>query len=274
LQRIVELEQAPAQNGCSKPWIKTLVLDNNTGWVCGDFLMAESSSATGTGKLNDTGIDWCANDSTNYLACPVASHPGQDGDHGRDALARAGQLQKVGGGNAGFDFTKLDGNGNALPASATSWDCVRDNVTGLIWEVKTTSGLRSMYNTYTWYDPNSPDGNPGVANGGNCTGSACDTHAYVQAVNQQGLCGASDWRMPTWRELQGIVDYGRYNPAIDTGYFPNTLSSYSTNYLIFLSASPSPYGGKSVWAVSFLSGDTHPSGRESYYHVRLVRGGQ
>ena len=81
--------------------------------------------------------------------------------HGRDALARAGQLQKVGGGEAGFDFTKLDANGNALPASATSWDCVRDNVTGLIWEVKTTSGLRSWSNTYTWYDPNSPDGNPG-----------------------------------------------------------------------------------------------------------------
>ncbi|MDZ7621733.1 MAG: hypothetical protein U5O69_04740 [Candidatus Competibacteraceae bacterium] len=107
-----------------------------------------------TSRLNDTGITWCANDTTNNLACPVTSHPGQDGDHGRDALARAGQLQKVGGGKAGLDFTKLDANGNALPASASSWSCVRDNHTGLIWEVKTTSGLRGHVSTrYIWYDP-------------------------------------------------------------------------------------------------------------------------
>ena len=199
----------------------------------------------------------------------MSGFPGQDGDHGRDALARAGQLQKVGGGNAGFDFTKLDANGNALPASATSWDCVRDNHTGLIWEVKTTSGLRGMYNTYTWYDPNSPDGNSGTANGGNCTGSACDTTGFVQAVNAQGLCGASDWRMPTWRELQGIVDYGRFNPAIDTGYFPNTPSSH------FWSASPFANTSGGAWYVLFSHGYASYDVSRSYVrHVRLVRGGQ
>jgi hypothetical protein len=230
--------------------------------------MAESSSATGTGKLNDTGIDWCANDTTNHLPCPVSSHPGQDGEHGRDALARAGQLQKVGGGAAGFDFTKLAANGNALPASATSWDCVRDNHTGLIWEVKTTSGLRSRDHTYTWYDPNSPDGNPGTANGGNCTGSACDTTGFVQAVNSQGLCGASDWRMPTRRELLGMVDYGRFNPAIDPGYFPNTPSSN------FWSASPSLPGSNIAWNVHFVGGYAYFFPRSSSIRVRLVRGGQ
>lgn len=262
------MEQTPAQNGCSSPWIKTSVLDGATGWVCGDFLTVESGSATGTGKLNDTGITWCANDTTNNLTCPVASHPGQDGDHGRDALARDGQLQKVGGGAAGFDFTKLDANGNALLASATQWDCVRDNHTGLIWEVKTTSGLRSMNHRYTWYDPNSSDGNPGTANGGNCTGSACDTTGFVQAVNAQGLCGASDWRMPTRRELQGIVDYGRFNPAIDTGYFPNTPSSY------FWSASPVAGTSDYAWYVYFGDGYAYAYSRSYSFHVRLVRGGQ
>jgi hypothetical protein len=53
-------------------------------------------SSPSTAPLNDTGITWCANDTTNNLPCPVASHRGQDGDHGRDALARAGQLQKGG----------------------------------------------------------------------------------------------------------------------------------------------------------------------------------
>jgi hypothetical protein len=224
-------------------------------------------SSPSTAPLNDTGISWCANDTTNNLPCPVASHRGQDGEHGRDALARAGQLQKVGGGNAGFDFTKLDANGNTLPASATSWACVRDNHTGLIWEVKTTSGLRSMNNKYTWYDPKSPDGNPGTANGGICTGSACDTTGFVQAVNQQGLCGASDWRMPTRRELQGIVDYGRFNPAIDTGYFLNTPSSR------FWSASPGSYSSDFAPNVDFFIGEANGLHRSNGGLVRLVRGG-
>jgi hypothetical protein len=233
-------------------------------------------SSPSTGRLNDTGIDWCANDTTNFLPCPVASHRGQDGEHGRDARARAGQLPKVGGGNAGFDFTKLDANGNALPASATQWACVRDNHTGLIWEVKTTDGgLRDQYNTYTWYDPNSPDGNPGTANGGTCTGSTCDTTGFVQAVNAQGLCGASDWRMPTWRELQGIVDYSQSHPAIDTGYFPNTPSSF------FWSASPGAFYERlpgninliGTWIVLFENGYAGYFPRSYHGLVRLVRGG-
>ena len=233
---------------------------------------ADCISATGTGKLNDTGITWCADETINFLPCPVASHPGQDGDHGRDALARDGQLQKVGGGAAGFDFTKLDANGNALPASASVWDCVRDNHTGLIWEVKTTDGgLRDQYNTYTWYnpDPTTNGGNAGIQNGGNCTGSACDTHSFVQAVNQQGLCGTSDWRMPTRRELMSIVHSGRVRPAIDTDYFPNTPS------ILFWPSSPNAYSIGNAWHVSFDEGHVLFSyGPNQRNGVRLVRAGQ
>ena len=67
--------------------------------------LAQAQQATR--PLNDTGIDWCADVSQNNLDCPVQGYEGQDGDHGRDALARKGQLQKIGGGAAGFDFTKL-----------------------------------------------------------------------------------------------------------------------------------------------------------------------
>ena len=95
-----------------------------------------------TVALNDTGQNWCANDSANFLSCPQAGFPDQDGDHGRDALARAGQLTKIGGGEAGFDYTKISnsglplGAGAALGSGAGDWGCTRDNVTGLIWEVK------------------------------------------------------------------------------------------------------------------------------------------
>lgn len=223
-----------------------------------------------TGKLNDTSITTCSNNAQNGLPCPASDFPGQDAEHGRDALAAAGLLQKVGGGSAGFDFTKLDANGNPLPASATEWSCVKDNHTGLIWEEKTTSGLRSMNYTYTWYNPdsNTNGGHPGVQNGGSCSGSSCDTHGYVQAVNAQGLCGAHDWRMPAREELRSIVDYSRISPAIDTGYFPHTLSNWYW--------SASPYAGHlgHAWYVPFALGNDYFNGKLNYGRVRLVRGGQ
>ncbi len=111
-----------------------------------------------------------------------------------------------------------------LPASASSWDCVKDNVTGLIWEVKTgDSGLHSISNSYTWYEPdNSRNGGiAGTQNGGRCIDSACDTFGYVQAVNAQGLCGSSNWRMPTVEELMGILRLDDEHCAVDREYFPN-----------------------------------------------------
>lgn len=237
--------------------------------------------------LNDTGIDWCADESANLLDCPVASHPGQDGDFGRDALARTGQLTKIGGGDAGFDYTKLDANGQPLivqnmpwsdggnETDGNRWSCVRDNHTGLVWEVKVneSSDLHYHGHSYTWYDPDSPDGVPGTQDGGVCTGSACDTNGFVQAVNAQGLCGSNDWRMPTRLELHGIVNYGRYNPAINIEYFPNTPTR------LFLTGSPRalPSVNGAAWYVDFRHGyasDLPKGDRINEPRVRLVRGGQ
>ncbi|MFW5443867.1 MAG: DUF1566 domain-containing protein [Methylococcaceae bacterium] len=220
---------------------------------------------TSTVKLNDTGITTCSDATNNGLPCPVAGFPGQDGEYGRDVTHNDDS-----DGHAGFSYTKLDGDGNPLPASATAWDCVKDNVTGLIWEVKTDDGgLRDKDNRYTWYEPdNSKNGGfAGIQNGGSCTGSNCDTQSYVQAVNALGLCGMSEWRMPNRNELVSIVNNARYDPAIDTNYFSNGLASY------FWSSSPNvfPWG---AWGVDFEVGyvsDGNKTGNGFY--VRLVRGG-
>ena len=222
--------------------------------------------------LNDTGIDWCADNNTNFLDCPVSSHPGQDGDHGRDALARQGLLEKVGAGAAGFDYTKLDANGSDLPASASNWSCVRDNHTGLIWEVKVDdpNHLRHRDHTYTWYNPDSNvnGGDAGTQNGGSCTGSDCDTHGFVQAVNAQGLCGANDWRIPTRMGLHSLSHQGQNSPSIDTDYFMPTTS--------FSFWSASPYAGDSdyAWSVHFNNGSDVRTIKGNARRVRLVRGGQ
>ena len=227
--------------------------------------------------LNDTGIDWFADDGNNNLPIEPATHPGQDGGIGRDAAAKAGILTKVGSGSKGFDFTKIANDGTELPATAAlgtnakDWACTRDNVTGLMWEVKTTSGLRSQSHSYTWYnsDATKNGGSAGTVSGGTCFATGrCDTAKYVADVNASGLCGHNDWLMPARNELLSIADLGRTNPTIDTGWFPNTPAS------VFWSASA--YAGDSslAWFVSFDYGYARYFNKSISILARLVRAGQ
>ncbi len=219
--------------------------------------------------LNDTGITSCSDDTTNGLTCPQVTHPGQDAEYGRDKTNNDST-----DGLAGFSFTKISSAGAALPADATSWDCVRDNVTGLVWEVKTDNTPADLHDkdwTYTWFqtDPTNNGGDAGTQNGGTCSGSSsCDTSGYVQAVNAAGWCGFTDWRMPTVDELSGIAALDRINPAIDTAYFPNTNSA------VFWSSSPNAYSGDYAWYVYFGYGYGYVGYKSYDYQVRLVRSGQ
>ena len=200
----------------------------------------------------------------------------QDCSHGRDAEAAAATLDKVGGGVAGFDFTKLDSAGNDLAASAGSWSCVRDNHTGLIWEVKKSSGLHDSGSKFTWYssDASNNGGDAGVADITNlCHGytsgdstTYCNTEAFVARVNAAGLCGASDWRLPAREELRSIVHYGADNsPRVDTDYFPNTSAFYWSSTP---SVETAPYKS---WGVGFNGGGDDRYLRSEFYRVRLVR---
>ena len=233
-----------------------------------------TTSITPTGALNDTGIDWGGNyESGNNTNCTSSniSAP-QDCHQGRDAESATNDDSD---GHAGFSFTKLDSSGNALTASATNWSCVQDNVTGLIWEVKTDDDdLHDKHDKYKWYntDPATNGGEDGYADGNICYGydssdasTYCNTQAFTARVNEAGLCGAHDWRLPSKEELRSIVDYSRYNPSIDTDYFPNARSSGFW--------SSSPYAGAShyAWYVYFYLGNDYDGYRADSRDVRLVR---
>ena len=211
-----------------------------------------------SGALNDTGITaaQCYQAGSDTLvSCSStkakALNRNQDGMRGRDANPASNGDDD---GAKGFSYTKIDSSGQTLPGYATEWACVRDNITGLIWEVKTQGGLRDWQKTYTNYGKAS---------------DKADTGGFVKAVNAAGLCGASDWRLPTADELQTLVDYGIASPGptLDTDYFPNTVQGW------FWSSSPYVGFTFNAWFVSFGYGSVDYSSRGGSVAVRLVRGG-
>lgn len=246
-------------------------------------LVVESAGATFAGELNDTGVVRCGDYAAGFsevwnndVECagfepqndPVP--PGQDALYGRDAQAAAGLLTKIGAGPAGFDYTKLDADGHDLPADATQWSCVRDNVTHLVWEVKTDDGgLHDEDWTYSWHEPDKTrnGGKAGKKNGGVCgNAGSCDTYGYVQATNAQGLCGARDWRLPSLIELQSLLRYDLLPNSITLAYFPHTGNAW------FWTSTPNADSAAYAWRVSFYSGNNDDyTLKTTKSRVRLVR---
>jgi hypothetical protein len=171
-------------------------------------------------------------------------------------------------------YTKLDANGNELDDTATEWVMVRDNVTGLIWEVKRNKEDNVMDyanphdadNTYTWYDPNP------ATNGGNAgaPGMGTDTEDFISELNAAGFGGYTDWRLPTLKELVFLADYGKYDPSINTRYFPNSDSS------VYWSSSNFTLDSDRAWGLGFYTGDSTNGtyNKSDSRYVRAVRGGQ
>lgn len=257
---------------------------------------ATATAQTPTHPLNDTGQVTCYNATaatgTVSPSTPAPEDPGferQDCTQGRAAADALGTLVKQGASSTmGRDYTKIANDGSELPASATlgsnptDWACTRDNVTGLIWEVKVNDAahLRHSGHSYTWYDTDTAI-NGGIAgtvgNTSTCAntlgGQPCNTSNFRAAVNAltgaNRLCGATDWRLPTANELQSLVDYQRLIPAIDITWFPNTPAA-----LYYWSGENYVPDASSAWVVNFNSGSLSDNYKLNNRQVRLVRGGQ
>lgn len=188
--------------------------------------------------LNDTGITQCgdyafnaSNNHNNDVDCTSGDSDGdvvgngQDAQIGRDAVVGVDNSN----GLAGFEFTRLNADGSvngviissfdantdgAISAgeaqaayASQPWTCVRDEQTGLIWEVKTAANAGDQLN-YS------------------------QAQSYEQAP-ALATCGSSKpWRLPSHEELQSIVNYqtGGAEPA----YFPYASSArYWSNTVLY-----------------------------------------
>ena len=162
-------------------------------------------------------------------------------------------------------------NNAILTVRRSKTECVKDNITGLLWEGKNPSGSSSRLgsSTYTNYDSTTSaqkwNGSAYVNPTSSEINASTNSIGYVNSVNAgTGLCGYTDWRLPTQEELQGLVLSGT-SPTIDAEWFPNTQAApyWSSSRL----------GGEGDFAllVDFATGSNSNEDRGSPRAVRLVR---
>ena len=141
------------------------------------FILLLISVPALAGPVSDTGQTKCYDNNTE-ITCPQPGEP----FYGQDAQYPCNP----------HSYTKLGQGGVILPAGATEWLMVKDNVTGLIWEVKHNKDDTTNYadsndadNTYTWYDSNP------ATNGGDAgtPGDGTDTEDFINGLNASNFGG-------------------------------------------------------------------------------------
>lgn len=169
-------------------------------------------------------------------------------------------------------WKKIGADGQALAGTGEqSHQCVLDERTGLMWEVKREDGgLHDPRHTFSWFstDKQANMSDPGLAGGGECTLSSCDTESFVQAVNEAGLCGFHDWHMPRRNDLLTLGDrrlIEEQNLVIDIEYFPLTIAGE------YWTAETFRLYPESAWAVDTRHGLDRADRKSRAKAVRLAR---
>ncbi len=138
---------------------------------------------------------------------------------------------------------------------------VTDNLTGLVWTKDA-----NMFGLLKWYDGS--------------TYPACEACATLNS-GEHGLTDGSvegDWRLPNLRELQSLIHYGFFDPAL-----PNTLGTGQwTEGDPFTDVQSSYYWSSTTgagypsyaWSVYFVGGGVYYGGKGNGLYVWCVRGGK
>lgn len=104
-------------------------------------------------------------------------------------------------------------------------------------------------------------------NGTHCAGLA-ERYTWDQANTPPARAGNDGWRLPTVEELQTLVEYRVFNPAINPQAFPNTPPSN------FWSSSEAAYDALYAWSVHFANGFSNWRHKRQRFEARLVRDGE
>jgi len=147
--------------------------------------------------------------------------------------------------------TGQDGEGRAgVVPRYTSHDngTITDHATGLVWEKKTAA---NAFDAYTFDD----------------------AFVYVAGLNAARFGGHDDWRLPNIRELQSLIDYGRFDPAV-APEFDDCANGSCTVSGSYWSSTSAISAGILAWRVNFYDGFQIVGGKTFTIRVRAVRGGR
>ncbi|CAA0125299.1 Uncharacterised protein [BD1-7 clade bacterium] len=207
------------------------------------------------------------------------------------------RLQKLDAAGSVLADQSLAWNNAGSEATNDQWSCVRDNDSGLVWEVKkpNSDGFRqnnSYFMNTTAVSQRGTDWDPITDGGATCTtpplnanpNAYCDTDAYIAEINGLSFCGYTDWRLPNenahiahslneaseFLSIIDCVDFDNCNGpnAMNTDYFPNLLTGFELYW------SNNGVGNRNAWLLRL---DINPAKyavapKESFGLIRLVRG--
>lgn len=201
--------------------------------------------------------------------------------------------------NTGYSLVFIGCNASFQGVYYDKSECVRDNATGLLWQGQTAGddGLRDMYALKFNYTDEGPQQyvDRAIINGdviykkyiyatNETINNVNNTVGFVKAINATKLCGFSDWRLPTSKELASLRQPYPL-PARNQAFFPrnsefddfegrywssNIVGNSGLDYLgIALNMDEDvKYGEIASDAERFVS---NRKDRGNQYSVRLVR---
>jgi Protein of unknown function (DUF1566) len=160
----------------------------------------------------------------------------------------------------------------SIPKKFNTRSCVIDREMDLMWEVKSSSpGFNHNWATYTHYDsfnlPQLDSEEPLLCPALEEILAPTNSIGFVTMANTAHFCGYADWRLPTVKELQSLVDQeADYpGPVINKLWFPHTAP------IGYWTATGTAAVDTHAWLIDFDSGAVSAAQRCTPLGVRLVR---
>lgn len=179
-------------------------------------------------SLPATGQTTCSDAEGNEIDCTDGEFPGQDG------LYRSGC--------SGSPGARLGENGDGT---------VSDHCTGLMWKKAPLEVVSKVWREAL----------------GTCEDVILAADGtWISDINEAPAHGGikyDDWRLPSIRELESIVDYGRSDPAVDP-----VFEALPAGYWTSTSYDVSP---DQAWCINLFNGKAEPIPKSASLKIALVR---
>ena len=160
--------------------------------------------------------------------------------------------------------------GGALSYQDNGDGTITDLNTGLMWEKKSMDGTdHDVTKVFPWSSL-----------------FQATIWDWIDAINTEvangiGFAGFNDWRIPNVKELQSIVNYGTFGPAVDPAFHNNespgctvlTCSATAVARAYWSSTTIAVAAAIDAWDVEFVNGVVTGGLKSDSFFVRAVRGG-